>query len=112
MGTHHDLAPGAAIVRAVVADALGLQRVLTVLTGRNHAFTRLEAEEADEGRWTVIVRLTASPHETELVSLRLNRLPSVLTVDVTLPGPLAATARGCDPGPLSGRDDYRFAREA
>jgi hypothetical protein len=92
MATHHDLVPSAARVRVVVADALGLQRVLTMLTGRNHAFTRLEAEEANEGRWTVTVHLAASPHETELVTLRLDRLPSVLTVDVTSPGQLAATA--------------------
>lgn len=92
MATHQDLVPSAARVRVVVADALGLQRVLTMLTGRNHAFTRLEAEEANGGRWTVTVHLTASSHEMELVTLRLDRLPSVLTVDVTSPGQLAATA--------------------
>ena len=92
MAIHQDLVPSAARVRVVVADALGLQRVLTMLTGRNHAFTRLEAEEAHQGRWTVTVDLAASSHQLELVTLRLDRLPSVLTVDVTSPGQLAATA--------------------
>ncbi|GAB3348853.1 hypothetical protein [Modestobacter lapidis] len=92
MATHHDLVPTAAKVRVGVTDTLGLQRVLTVLSGRNHAFTRLEAEEANQGRWTITVHLTASAHQLELVTLRLDRLPSVLTVDVTTPGRLAATA--------------------
>ena len=92
MATHHDLVTTAAKVRVVVTDALGLQRVITMLTGRNHAFTRLEAEEAHQGRWTVTVDLAASSHQLELVTLRLHRLPSVLTVDVTAPGHLAITA--------------------
>jgi hypothetical protein len=92
MATHHDLVTTAAKVRVVVIDAVGLQRVLTMLTGRNHAFTRLEAEEASQGRWTVTVQLAAPPHELELVTRRLDRLPSVLTVDVTTAGRLAATA--------------------
>ncbi|MDP5182108.1 hypothetical protein QOZ88_05620 [Blastococcus sp. BMG 814] len=92
MTTHHDLVPSAAKVRVVVTDALGLQRVLTMLTGRNHGFTRLAAEEADQGRWTVTVDLSATPHELDLVTLRLERLPSVLTVAVSAPGALAAIA--------------------
>ncbi len=92
MTTHHDPVARAAKVRVAVTDALGLQRVLIMLTGRNHAFTRLAAEEADQGRWTVTVDLTATPHELDLVTLRLERLPSVLTVDVSAPGRLAAIA--------------------
>ncbi|GAA4753433.1 hypothetical protein GCM10023328_40870 [Modestobacter marinus] len=87
-GTTHD----AAKVRVVVTDALGLQRVLTLLTGRHHAFTRLSAEEAGTGRWTVGVDLLATPDEVDLVVARLHRLPCVLTVDVTLAGRLASTA--------------------
>ena len=92
MATHHDLVPTAAKVRVVVTDALGVQRVLTMLTGRNHAFTRLQAEEATRGRWTITVDLTATAHQMDLVTSRLHRLPSVLSVDVTAPGRLAATA--------------------
>jgi hypothetical protein len=92
MTTHHDLVLSAAKVRVAVTDAVGLQRVLTLLTGRNHTFTRLAAEEADQGRWTVTVDLTATPHELDLVTLRLERLPSVLTVDVNSAGRLAAIA--------------------
>jgi hypothetical protein len=92
MATHHGLVTSAAKLRVVVTDALGLQRVLTMLTGRNHAFTRLTAEEADHGRWTVTVDLTATHEQIDLVTSRMNRLPSVLTVDVTVPGRLAAIA--------------------
>jgi hypothetical protein len=92
MVIHHDLVMSAAKVRVVVCDALGLQRVLTMLTGRNHAFTRLEAEEADQGRWTVTVHLAATSHQLDLVTSRLGRMPTVLTVDVTVPERLAATA--------------------
>jgi hypothetical protein len=98
MATHHDpvtnaaAATCAARLRVGVTDAVALQRVLTMLTGRNHAFTRLEAEEAARGRWTVTVDLTVTSLEVDLVAARLHRLPSVLTVDVTVPGRLAATA--------------------
>ncbi|WP_222195845.1 hypothetical protein [Modestobacter italicus] len=89
--THHD-SRDAAKVRVVVTDALGLQRVLTLLTGRQHVFTRLAAEEAGADRWTVSVDLLAAPGEADLVAARLHRLPSVLTVDVVSAGRLAATA--------------------
>jgi acetolactate synthase regulatory subunit len=92
MATHHELVTTAARLRVVVIDAVGLQRVLTMLTGRNHAFTRLEAEETNQGRWTVTVQVAAPSHQIDLMTLRLNRLPSVLTVDVTSSGQLAATA--------------------
>ena len=84
--------PNAAKVRVVVTDAVGLQRVLTMLAGRQHPFTRLEAEEAGGGRWTVHLDLVATPRDVELVSLRLHRLPSVLTVDVASTERLATTA--------------------
>ncbi|MGY1841035.1 MULTISPECIES: hypothetical protein [unclassified Modestobacter] len=70
----------AARLRVTVTDAVALQRVLTMLTGRNHIFTRLEAEEAGGGRWTVSLDLLASPQEVDLVTARLHRIPSVLTV--------------------------------
>ncbi|MCZ2826861.1 MULTISPECIES: hypothetical protein [unclassified Modestobacter] len=86
--TSHD----AAKLRVVVTDAIGLQRVLTVLTGRRHGFTRLSAEETGDGRWTIGLDLIAAPGEVDLVAARLHRLPCVLTVDVTLAGRLASTA--------------------
>jgi hypothetical protein len=84
-------APTPAKVRVVVTDAVGLQRVLTLLMGRQHAFTRLEAEEAGAGRWTVRLDVLATPHELELVTSRLHRLPSVLGVDVASAVTLAST---------------------
>jgi acetolactate synthase regulatory subunit len=73
----------AAKVRVLVTDALGLQRVLTMLTGRGHAFLRLEAEEAAGGRWTIGFDVMAASTRLELVTARLHRLPCVLSVDVT-----------------------------
>jgi acetolactate synthase regulatory subunit len=84
--------PNAAKVRVVVTDAVGLQRVLTMLAGRQHPFTRLEAEEAGGGRWSIDLDLVAQPGQIELVTARLHRLPSVLTVDVAWAQPLATTA--------------------
>ena len=37
-------------LRVTVTDPPGLQRVLTMLTGRNQPFTRFAAEEAAGGR--------------------------------------------------------------
>ena len=85
------LTPDAAKVRVVVTDAVGLQRVLTLLLGRNHAFTRLEAEEAGGGRWTISLDLALTLPRIELLTARLHRLPSVLTVDVTSAGAPAPT---------------------
>ncbi|MCZ2839544.1 hypothetical protein [Modestobacter sp. VKM Ac-2985] len=92
MSPRHSSAHDEAKVRVVVTDALGLQRVLTMLTGRHHAFTRLSAEEAGTDRWTIDVDLIATPGEVDLVAARLHRLPCVLTVDVSLAGRLASTA--------------------
>ena len=91
-----DLFPPAATnsakVRVVVTDATGLQRVLTMLAGRDHTFTRLEAEEAGAGRWTIRLDLIAAPDRLALLTARLHRLPSVLTVDTASAVPLASTA--------------------
>ena len=83
--TPHVAATRAAKVRVVVTDVVGLQRVLTLLTGRQHAFSRLEAEEAGDDRWTVSFDLVDSPTRADLVAARLHRLPSVLTVEITSP---------------------------
>ena len=92
MPAHPDPAPHPAKLRVVVTDAVGLHRVLTLLMGRQHAFTRLEAEEAGAGRWTVRLDLVATPDELQLVTSRLHRLPSVLGVDVASAVALASTA--------------------
>ena len=84
--------PHPAKLRIVVTDAVGLQRVLTLLMGRRHAFTRLEAEEAGAGRWTVRLDLVATRDELDLVTARLHRLPSVLGVDAASAVVLASTA--------------------
>ncbi|MBB3674875.1 hypothetical protein [Modestobacter versicolor] len=92
MPAHPAPATTPAKVRVVVTDAPGLHRVVTMLMGRQHAFTRLEAEEAGGGRWTVNLDLVATEHEIDLVTSRLHRLPSVLTVGVTTPAALAVSA--------------------
>ncbi|WP_369138604.1 hypothetical protein [Modestobacter versicolor] len=79
-------------VRVLVTDEVGLQRVVTMLLGRQHAFTRLEAEEAGGERWTVTLDLLVTEHQLDLVTSRLDRLPSVLSVDVTTPTALAVPA--------------------
>ena len=38
-------------VHTTVTDMGGVQRVLTLLTGRAYSLTRFEAEEAGGGRW-------------------------------------------------------------
>jgi hypothetical protein len=92
VSTQHSTPTNAAEVHVVVTDALGLQRVLTMLTARQHAFTRLAAEQAGAERWTIRVDLIATPDQVDLVAARLHRLPCVLTVDVRSAGRLAATA--------------------
>jgi len=91
MPAHPDPTPHPAKVRVVVTDVVGLHRVLTLLMGRQHAFTRLEAEEAGAGRWTVSLDLVTTAPELELVTSRLHRLPSVLDVGVVSAVVLAST---------------------
>ena len=74
-------------VHATVMDMTGVQRVLTLLTGRNYALTRFEAEEAGGGRWRLRVEsLVAEPEDAELLEARLHRVPSTLVVDVQWSG--------------------------
>src|SRR3954451_22898521 len=94
MPAHPDPTPHPAKVRVVVTDVVGLHRVLTLLMGRQHAFTRLEAEEAGAGRWTVSLDLVTTAPELELVTSRLHRLPSVLDVGVVSAVVLASTGGG------------------
>jgi hypothetical protein len=78
----HGHTADAAKLYVTVADVVGLQRVLTLLNGRNHAFTRFEAEEAGGGRWALRLDLVGTPAQLDLVAARLDRVPSVLDVEV------------------------------
>jgi acetolactate synthase regulatory subunit len=79
-------------LHVTVTDLPGIQRVLTMLTGRQYMLTRFDAEEEGAGRWRASLDLIADPEQVELLEARLHRVPSVLAVDVTLGGALAATA--------------------
>ncbi|MGY1854979.1 hypothetical protein [Modestobacter sp. SYSU DS0290] len=92
MFPRHSHTPNAAVLHVLVADLPGVQRVLTLLIGRNHTLTRCDAEEAGAGRWSVRLDVIADPDELDLLEARLHRIPSVLTVDVRSRGALAATA--------------------
>lgn len=74
-----------------VSDLMCVQRVLVLLTGRAHAITRFEAEEAGAGRWRLVLHCTADDLEADLLEARLHRLPSVLAVDRRRGMLLAAT---------------------
>jgi hypothetical protein len=74
-------------VHATVTDMTGVQRLLTLLTGRNYALTRFEAEEAGGGRWRLRIESVADRSEhVELLAARLQRVPSTLVVDVQWSG--------------------------
>ena len=74
-------------IHATVMDMSGVQRVLTLLTGRNYSLTRFEAEEAGGGRWRLRIESTAvEPEDVELLEARLHRVPSTLVVDVQWSG--------------------------
>jgi hypothetical protein len=74
-------------VHATVTDMTGVQRVLTLLTGRNYALTRFEAEEAGGGHWRLRIESMADqPEHAELLQARLQRVPSTLVVDVQWSG--------------------------
>ena len=87
-------------VHATVTDMTGVQRVLTLLTGRNYSLTRFEAEEAGGGRWRLRIESIADqPEHVELLEARLQRVPSTLVVDVQWSGvsprwPSSAEAAG------------------
>ena len=74
-----------------VTDVHGVQRVLTVLTGRGYALTRFAAVGAGDGRWTVTFDVVADADQVELLGARLDRIPSVLTVGLESGAALAAT---------------------
>lgn len=81
----------AAHVFATVTDLLAVQRVLSMLTGRNYALTRFEAEEAGAGRWRLRIDATVtSSEQVELLQARLHRVASVIAVDVRWAGSLGA----------------------
>ena len=93
MSTHHHHlgARATAKVSVVVSDVAGVQRVLTLLTGRNYPITRFEAEEAGSGRWRLSIDCVVDAPGADLLEARLHRIPSVLTVRLRPGGHLAAT---------------------
>ncbi len=87
-------AVGSARIHATVTDMSGVQRVLTLLTGRNYALTRFEAEEAGAGQWRLrIEALAAQPEQVELLQARLQRVASTLVVHVEWSGFAPADAQ-------------------
>lgn len=87
---HVDVRPTAK-VSVVVSDVIGVQRILTLLTGRTYPITRFEAEEAGSGRWRLSVDCVVDAQGADLLEARLHRLPSVLSVRVRASEHLAAT---------------------
>jgi hypothetical protein len=79
-------------IHALVADMPSVQRVLTLLTGRNYPLTRFEAEEAGGGRWRLrIETMAAEDGQVELLVTRLQRLVSVLVVSTESSGPSSSS---------------------
>jgi hypothetical protein len=79
-------------IHATVMDMTGVQRVLTLLTGRNYSLTRFEAEEAGGGQWRLrIESIAVEPDDVELLEARLHRVPSTLVVDVQWSGVTSVT---------------------
>ena len=77
-------------VHVTVPDLSGVQRVLTLLTGRGYPLTRFAAEEAGAGCWRVSIDTLVAADDAELLEARLNRLPSVLSVDLRRSAVLSA----------------------
>ena len=89
-------------VHATVTDMAGVQRVLTLLTGRNYSLTRFEAEEAGGGRWRLRIESIADqPEHVELLEARLQRVPSTLVVDVQWSGVSPGRAAGSSRSPAA-----------
>jgi hypothetical protein len=61
-----------------VTDLPAVQRVITLLTGRNYVLTRLEADDAGDGRWRVVLDVVTD--QVQLLEARLHRNPSVFGV--------------------------------
>ncbi len=93
MSPHHRHADARATakVAVLVCDVAGVQRILVLLTGRNHPITRFEAEDAGSGRWRLSIDCLVDAPGADLLEARLHRLPSVLTVRLRPGQPLAAT---------------------
>ncbi len=62
-------------------DLLAVQRIFTLLTGRNYVLTRFEADDAGDGRWRVVLDVVADPDQVQLLEARLHRNPSVFEAD-------------------------------
>ena len=73
-----------------VTDLPGVQRVLTLLSGRSYVLTRFEAEESGAGRWRLTIDTVLDADGVELLEARLLRVVSVLTVEARRGAALAA----------------------
>ena len=76
-------------LRVTVSDLSAVQRVLTLLTGRAYLLTRFDAEEAGEGRWRLSIDTVVDADGADLLEARLDRMPSVLSVDIRRSAALA-----------------------
>jgi hypothetical protein len=74
-----------------VTDVVGVQRVLAMLTGRRYALTRFAADGVGDGCWSVTLDVVAEADQVDLLGARLDRSPSVLTLDLETGDALAAT---------------------
>lgn len=74
----------AAKVHVTVTDLSGVQRVLTLLTGRRYEFTRFSAEELGGGRWRTSFDVVVTADQGELLAERLHRIPTVLLVEMAM----------------------------
>ncbi len=77
----HSHAQNTAKLTVTVTDLSGVQRVLTLLTGRSYALTYFQAEEAAAGRWRTTLDVIVDSDQLELLEARLHRVPSVLGVE-------------------------------
>lgn len=96
-------AVGSARIHVTVTDMPGVQRILTLLTGRNYSLARFEAEEAGAGRWRLrIEAFSARPEDVELLKARLQRVASTLVVHCEWSGfSSAAAEHGPDGAPAA-----------
>ncbi|MFW3171987.1 hypothetical protein [Geodermatophilus sp. CPCC 206100] len=88
----HSHSKNTAKLSVTVTDLSGVQRVLTMLTGRNYALTYFAADEATAGRWRTTLDVILGADQLDLLEARLHRVPSVLDVEMRSSPELAATA--------------------
>jgi hypothetical protein len=73
-------ASNTARLHVTVTDLAAVQRVFTPPTGRSYVLTRVQADDAGDGRWRVALDVVADPDQVQLLEARLHRNPSVCGV--------------------------------